>query len=114
MRSTDDRFTLAAITTAAVLAAFLFTHAVSFAPAGIAPPAVLTWAVTYTAGVLGLARALHLPPARTLVAATLVVAATARILLAGLGYAVEGALRVLDRLSDAGLGMLHTPTLEGA
>ncbi|MFG3287286.1 hypothetical protein ACGF3G_00485 [Streptomyces sp. NPDC048179] len=109
MRSTDDRFTLAAITTAAVLAAFLFAHAVACIPGPLAPPVVLTWAVTYTAGVLGLARALDLPPARTLVAATLVVAATTRILLAGIGHAIEGALRVLDRLSDAGLTMLNTP-----
>jgi hypothetical protein len=114
MRSTDDRFTLAAITTAAVLAAFLTAHAVACLPAQVAPPVVLTWATTYTAAVLGLARALRLPPARTLWVATLVVAAAARLVLVGIGHAVEGALRVLDRLSDAGLTMLNTTPAKAA
>ncbi|RPE39777.1 hypothetical protein EDD90_2795 [Streptomyces sp. Ag109_O5-1] len=114
MRSTDDRFTLAAITTAAVLAAFLTAHAVACIPAEVAPPAVLAWATTYTAAVLGLARAVHLPPARTLVAATLLVAATARLVLVGIGHAVDGLLVVLAKISDVGLTMLNPPTLEGA
>lgn len=99
-----DRFTLAAITVVAVLAASL---AAQLLPGGLVSPA-LTWAITYTAAVLGIAHKLGLPPARTLWAATLLLGAVARLILTGLRIAIDGALLMLAMLSGAGLQLLDS------
>lgn len=91
-----DRFTLAAITTVAVLAAFLTA---TWIPTHYTPGPLLTWACVYTATTLTLARATRLPPARTLYAATLLTATALRILLTGLA-------RALDHATTAGTALL--------
>lgn len=85
-----DRFTLAAVTTVAVLTALL---AATWIPTHYTPGPVLTFACTYTAAVLGLARLSHLPPARTLCAATLLTLTALRMLCTGLATALDHAAR---------------------
>lgn len=99
-----DRFTLTAITVVAVLAAFL---AAQLLPGGLVSPA-LTWAITYTATVLGVAHKVGLPPARTLWAATLLIGAALRLVLTGLRIAIDGALLMLAMLNSSGLQLLNS------
>lgn len=99
-----DRFTLAAITAAAVLAAFLAATMIPATPA--TPNPLLTWAVVYLGSVLGLARAVHMPPARTLCAATLLVIEVLALVLAGLRYSIDGMLRGLAEIRQAGTATL--------
>jgi hypothetical protein len=96
---TVDRFTLSAVTVCAVLAACV---AATWIPGAYTPGPVLTWACAYTAAVLGLARVVGLPPARTLYAATLLVVAAVRVVLVGVRHVVDGLLGVLARLAVAG------------
>lgn len=100
-----DRFTLAAVTVCAVLAAFL---AATWIPAAVTPGPILTWVTVYTAATLGLARASRLPPARTLYAATLLTATTLRLVLIGLRHAIDGILTALAHLTTAGTTHLTT------
>lgn len=100
-----DRFTLAAITAAAVLAAFL---AATWIPVQFTPGPVLTWAVTYTGATSGLAAASRLPVGRTLVASGLLVAAGVALVLMGLRQAIDGLLTALERARTAGIEHLMT------
>jgi hypothetical protein len=100
----NDRFTLAAITVVAVLAAFL---AAQLLPGDLVSP-VLTWSITYTAAVLGIAHKVSLPPARTLWAATLLIGAVLRLVLTGLRVAIDGALLMLALLNSSGLQLLDS------
>ena len=96
------RFTLTAITVVAVLAAFL---AAQLLPGDLVSP-VLTWSITYTAAVLGIAHKAGLPPARTLWAATLLIGALIGLVLTGLRIAIDGALLMLAMLNSSGLQLL--------
>lgn len=98
-----DRFALAAVTTASVLAAFV---AATWIPTAVTPGPLLTWACTYTGTTLALARASGLPPARTLYAATLLAAAALRVLLIGMRHAIDGLLTALTHLTTAGTASL--------
>lgn len=98
-----DRFTLAAITTCAVLAASLAT---AWLPAAIGPGPLLTWAVAYTATVLGLAKAVHLPPARALCAATMLLAAAFLATLTLLRNTLDALLPVLTRAIASSTALL--------
>lgn len=100
---TAARFTLAAIATSAVLAACLAT---AWLPATIGPGPLLTWAITYTAAVMGLAKAVHLPPARALAAATMLLAAAALAALTLLRNTLDALLPVLTRALASGTALL--------
>lgn len=102
MTKPADRFTLAALTTCAVLAACL---AVVWIPVALAP-GFLAWAAVYTGGTLGLARAVSLPPARTLWAATMLLVALLVVLLTTLKAVIDTVLPVLQRAIAAGTGAL--------
>jgi hypothetical protein len=106
-----DRYTLAAIVVAAVLAASL---AATWIPANLTPGPLLTWATVYTSAVMGLAKAVHLPPARTLFAAGLLTAAALHLTLTGLRNALDQALTGLAYLQNTGLAKLATPTPKAA
>ena len=101
-----DRFTPATITVAAVLAAFLTA---TWIPTQYTPGPVLTWAVTYTGAVTGLAAACRMPVGRTLVASSLLVATAASLALVGLRQAIDSALTALDHARTAGIALLTTP-----
>lgn len=103
---TDDRFTLAAIVVAAVLAASL--AATTLPTASHLPGPILTWAIVYTATVAGLARTAHLPVARTLVAALLLVATALHLALTGLRAGIDAALHLLNTAHNRGLTLLAT------
>lgn len=100
-----DRFTLAAITVAAVLAAFTTA---TWIPTQFTPGPVLTWAVTYTGTVSGIAAIARMPVGRALVASTLLAAAGLALLLTGLRQAIDGLLLALDRARTAGIAHLTT------
>lgn len=100
-----DRFSLAAITVAAVLAAFLTA---TWIPGEFTPGPVLTWAVTYTGTTSGLAVAARLPVGRTLVASGLLVAAGLALVLTALRQAIDGLLTALERARTAGIEHLMT------
>lgn len=104
---TDDRSTLAAITTVAVLAASVVA---SLMPGEWLNP-LLTWAVAYVAAVLGSAHLAGLPPGRTLVAASLLVAAALQFLLAVVRAAVEGLIAGLSKLDAYGRHLLANEAL---
>lgn len=106
-----DRYTLAAIVVAAVLAASLAT---TYLPTPINPAPLLTWASIYTSAVMGLAKATHLPPARTLFAAALLTAAALHLALTGLRHALDQAITGLALLHTAGTTKLATPTPKAA
>ncbi|MET8694728.1 hypothetical protein ABZV65_19545 [Streptomyces bauhiniae] len=110
MTRPTDRFTLAAIVVAAVLAASLAT---TWTPAAVASPP-LTWATVYTAAVMGLAKATHLPPARTLFAATLLIAVALQVALTGVRHAIDQAITGLAYLQAAGTAKLATPYVKAA
>ncbi|MYS18077.1 hypothetical protein [Streptomyces sp. SID4982] len=110
MTRPTDRFTLAAIVAAAVLAASLVT---TWTPSTVAS-APLTWATVYTAAVMSLAKLVHLPPARTLFAATLLTAVAIQIALTGLRHAIDQAITGLAYLQAAGTNKLATPHLKAA
>jgi hypothetical protein len=101
-----DRFTLAAITTGAVLAACL---AATLLPALTGTPGpLLTWAITYTCGVTGLAKAVHLPAARALCAATMLLGTALYLLLVALRNALNALLPALAHAITAGTALLAT------
>jgi hypothetical protein len=106
-----DRYTLAAIVVAAILAASIAT---TWIPAPYTPGPILTWASLYTGTITALAKAVHLPPARTLFAATLLTAAALRITLSGLRHALDQAITGLALLQTAGTIKLATPTPKAA
>lgn len=106
-----DRYTLAAIVVAAVLAASL---AATWIPTPYTPGPLLTWASIYTGAVMGLAKAVHLPPARTLFAATLLSTAALYLALTGIRHAIDQALTVLALLHTVGTAKLATPTPKAA
>lgn len=106
-----DRYTLAAIVVAAVLAASL---AATWIPTPYTPGPLLTWATIYTAAITGLAKAVHLPPARTLFAATLLTAAALHLTLTGLRHALDQAITALAHLQTTGASKLATPTPKAA
>lgn len=101
-----DRFTLSAITTSAVLAACL---AAALLPAlTLTPGPLLTWAITYTASTLGLAKAVRLPPARALCAATMLLGTVLLLLLTALRNALDALLPVLAHAITSGTALLAT------
>lgn len=106
-----DRYTLAAIVVAAVLAASL---AATWIPTPYTPGPILTWASVYTATVMGLAKTVHLPPARTLFAATLLTAAALHLTLTVLRTALDQAITGLSLLRTAGTAKLATPYTKAA
>lgn len=107
-----DRFTLATIAVAAVLAAFLTATTLPLATS--IPNPILTWAITYTATALGVAKLNHLPPARTLYAATLMTLTALAIALTGLRQAIDALLRALDHATTIGLAHLTTTPRKAA
>lgn len=104
MSTHADRYTLAAVTAGAVLAA---TTAATWIPAWLTPGGLLTWAITYLAATLGLARLAHLPPARTLWASTLLLATALRVTLACCHQALGLLMEALDRLALTGTARLQ-------
>ncbi|MFE9461695.1 hypothetical protein [Streptomyces californicus] len=110
-QQTSDRYTLAVIAAVAILAASL---AVAWLPTTISPGPLLAWATTYTGIVLGLAKAVHLPPARTLFAITLITAEALRITLTGLRHALDHAILGLAHLHTVGTTKLAHTTPKAA
>lgn len=106
-----DRYTLAAIVVAAVLAASL---AATWIPTPLTPGPLLTWATVYTSTVMGLAKAVRMPPARTLFAATLLAAAALHLTLTGLRHALDQAITGLAHLQNSGTTKLATPNPKAA
>lgn len=98
-----DRFTLAAITVVAVLAA---TTAAVTLPAWILP-GLLTWAIVYVGTVLGVARLAELPAGRVLVASALMLATTAALLLTAARAVLDQALTLLAQVNARGLAALN-------
>jgi hypothetical protein len=96
------RFTLAAVTVAAVLAA---TTAAVTIP-GWVLPCLLTWCVVYVTAVMGAARLAHLPAGRVLVASALMLATTAGLLLTALRAVIDQALHLLQEINTRGLAAL--------
>jgi len=97
-----DRFTLAAITVTAVLAA---TIAAVQLPEWILP-GFLTWAVVYVGAVLGTAHLVGMPAGRVLVASTLMLATTAALLLTLARDLLDAAIRAFAQLNARGLASL--------
>lgn len=97
-----DRFTLAAITVVAVLAA---TTAAVTLPAWILP-GLLTWAIVYVGTVLGVARLAELPTGRVLVASALMLATTTALLLTAARAVIDAALHALAQLNAHGVTAL--------
>lgn len=112
MEKHTDRFTLAAIVTAAILAAFLAASTLPTHPN--LPTPLLTWAITYVGGVMGGAKIVHQPPGRTLIAATLMTLNALALLLTGLRYALDGMLQLLAGANTAGLHLLTTTSRKAA
>lgn len=102
-----DRFTLAAIAVAAVLAAFLTS---TWIPGNYTPGPLLTWAVTYTGTICGLAALTRMPVGRTLITSTLLVTQGLVLLLTGIRQAIDGLILALDRARSAGVALLATTT----
>lgn len=91
---------LALLAIAALISAVL---AASWFPAHPA----LAGAIAYAATVLTLARATHMPPARTLGATVLLTLAAAAVLLQGARYLLDVALWILGSTGAVGVGVLR-------
>src|SRR5687768_5954576 len=97
------RPTLALLALAGVLAAVLGAAWFPASPAIAAP-------VAYIAAVLTLAHATHLPPGRTLIAATLLTLATVALLLRSLRYTLDLLLWFLVATNTTGITALKAAT----
>lgn len=112
MTSTTDRLILIAVTLVAVLAASLV--AAIMPAASFLPPAPLVWAIVFTLAVLGAAAAVKLPPARTLVAAWMLLGTVLVLALTLLRQAVDALISVLNSANAAGLTVVSAPTRKAA